>query len=178
MLAFKTERKSAKYVIWPRIDQQSCLKSILLAGFEPIIIDGKIEGDEIRTDLEAVQTAIKRVGAENVVCVMTTASCFAPRSPDLLVEVAKICAKEQVPHLVNNAYGLQCAQTTQILSKAGQAGRVDAFVQSMDKNFMVPVGGSIVASFDEKVATMIGKSYPGGFAVSLVWGFLVRHFDV
>ena len=32
MLALRTLRPTAKYVIWPRIDQKSCFKSILTAG--------------------------------------------------------------------------------------------------------------------------------------------------
>lgn len=38
---------------------------------------------------------------------------------------------------------------------------MDVFVQSLDKNFMVPVGGSIVAGFDEQFIQQISKSYPG-----------------
>ena len=40
-------------------------------------------------------------------------------------------------------------------------GRVDAFVQSTDKNFMVPVGGAIVAGFDKKLIDSISQTYPG-----------------
>jgi len=32
MLAFKSMRAKARYVLWPRIDQKSCFKSILTAG--------------------------------------------------------------------------------------------------------------------------------------------------
>ncbi len=48
-----------------------------------------------------------------------------------------------------------------ILTKASRVGRVDAVVQSTDKNFMVPVGGAIISSFDEDVLEMISSSYPG-----------------
>lgn len=40
-------------------------------------------------------------------------------------------------------------------------GRIDAFVQSLDKNFMVPVGGAIIAGFDEAFINEISKMYPG-----------------
>lgn len=40
-------------------------------------------------------------------------------------------------------------------------GRIDAFVQSLDKNFMVPVGGAIIAGFDEDFIKEISKMYPG-----------------
>lgn len=45
--------------------------------------------------------------------------------------------------------------------QAHREGRIDAFVQSTDKNFMVPVGGSIIAGFDEAIIKEIGQMYPG-----------------
>ena len=38
---------------------------------------------------------------------------------------------------------------------------MDAFVQSTDKNFLVPVGGCVIASHDEKFITAISQTYPG-----------------
>jgi hypothetical protein len=35
------------------------------------------------------------------------------------------------------------------------------YIQSTDKNFMVPVGGSIVAGFEEKTIEAISQTYPG-----------------
>ena len=32
MLSLRAQRPNAKYVIWPRIDQKSCFKSMLTAG--------------------------------------------------------------------------------------------------------------------------------------------------
>ena len=48
-----------------------------------------------------------------------------------------------------------------IRDRASRVGRVDVFVQSTDKNFMVPVGGSIIAGFDKTIIQEIGKMYPG-----------------
>lgn len=50
---------------------------------------------------------------------------------------AKLCAKHGIAHIVNNAYGVQCAQLCKLLTAACRRGRVDAYVQSTDKNFMV-----------------------------------------
>ncbi len=50
---------------------------------------------------------------------------------------AKLCAKHGIAHIVNNAYGVQSAQLCALLTAACRRGRVDAFVQSTDKNFMV-----------------------------------------
>jgi len=54
----------------------------LMPGFEPVIVENVEEGDELRTDLAAVEKQIKDLGQENVLCIMTTTSCFAPRIPD------------------------------------------------------------------------------------------------
>lgn len=40
---------------------------------------------------------------------------------------------------------------------------MDAFVQSCDKNFLVPVGGAIIAGFDNTFIEKISKAYPGIF---------------
>ena len=45
--------------------------------------------------------------------------------------------------------------------QAHRQGQVDAFVQSTDKNFMVPVGGSIVASSSPDFIKQVSQIYPG-----------------
>lgn len=41
-----------------------------------------MQGDAVVTDVEGVRAAVERCGAEHVLCVVTTTSCFAPRVPD------------------------------------------------------------------------------------------------
>ena len=50
LLALKAEKPEAEYVIWPRIDQKTCLKSILTANLQPIVIQPVVSGDELTTD--------------------------------------------------------------------------------------------------------------------------------
>ncbi len=45
---------------------------------------------------QAIEREILSRGPERIACVLTTSSCFAPRAPDRLVEVAKLCLKHQV----------------------------------------------------------------------------------
>ena len=54
------------------------------------------------------------------------------------------------------------------LLKAARVGRVDAFIQSLDKNFMVPVGGAIIAGFDDSFIDTIGKTYPGRSTINVL----------
>ena len=51
-------------------------------GFEAVVIENVLEGDELRTDMETLERKIEELGAENIACVMSTTSCFAPRVPD------------------------------------------------------------------------------------------------
>jgi O-phosphoseryl-tRNA(Sec) selenium transferase, SepSecS len=44
---------------------------------------------EVRTDITALEAGIMRLGAGSVAAVVTTASCFAPRGPDKLVDVVR-----------------------------------------------------------------------------------------
>jgi len=99
-------KPNAKYIIWPRIDQKTCLKCIITANLIPVVIEPILEKDELITDHEMIEKRIKELGPENVLAVFTTTSCFAPRTPDNLEEVAKISKETGVFHVVNNAYGL------------------------------------------------------------------------
>ncbi|KAG7330130.1 hypothetical protein KOW79_006352 [Hemibagrus wyckioides] len=165
-LTLRHRRPSARYILWPRIDQKSCFKSMVTAGFEPVVIENVLEGDELRTDLQAVEKKIEELGAENILCVHSTTSCFAPRVPDRLEELAVMCAKYSIPHIVNNAYGVQSSKCMHLIQQGARVGRIDAFVQSLDKNFMVPVGGAIIAGFDEDFIKEISKMYPGRASAS------------
>lgn len=160
-LTLRQSRPQAKYIIWPRIDQKSCFKSIITAGFEPVVVENKLEGDELCTDIDAIEQKIMSLGADSIACVMTTTSCFAPRVYDRIPEVAQLCLKYNVPHIINNAYGLQSSKCIHLIQEGCRVGRVDAFVQSTDKNFLVPVGGCVVASSKEEFVTAVSQTYPG-----------------
>lgn len=45
-------------------------------------IPNLLEGDEVRTDLRALEQKIAELGPDSILCVLTTSSCFAPRAPD------------------------------------------------------------------------------------------------
>jgi len=74
-------------VLWPRIDQKSCLKAILTAGLTPIPLPLAQDGDELRTDVEGLRAQLEELGGpRRVLCVLSTTSCFAPRVPDAVSE--------------------------------------------------------------------------------------------
>lgn len=47
-----------------------------------MVVENLLEGDELRTDVDAVERLMEELGAENILCVHSTTSCFAPRVPD------------------------------------------------------------------------------------------------
>ncbi len=46
------------------------------------MIENVLEGDELRTNVGAIEEAIKEKGVDAIACVLTTTSCFAPRGID------------------------------------------------------------------------------------------------
>lgn len=152
LMAVRSERPRAKYVLWSRIDQKTCIKCIPAAGYLPIVIPLRLVDDHLETDVSLIDSEIQRIGADDIACVLSTTSCFAPRAPDDVVSISKLCKKHGIPHIINNAYGVQSRKICERITSAWRKGRVDVVVQSTDKNFMVPVGGSILLSSNSNSA--------------------------
>jgi len=53
--------------------------------------------------------------------------------------------------LINNAYGIQSSLIMKQINNGFWNGRVDIWVSSTDKNFLVPVGGSVIYSNNKKL---------------------------
>ena len=64
-------------------------------------------GDQLCTDLGALRSKVFELGAQSIVAILSTTSCFAPRAGDDVVEIAKLCRELDLGHIVNNAYGVQ-----------------------------------------------------------------------
>lgn len=158
MAALKKERPRAQCVLWCRCDQNSAPKAVALAGLELVVLESVLKGEELCTDVEALRKALVDRGADSVCCILSTTSCFAPRGCDDVEAIARLCKETGVPHLINHAYGLQCARSTKLIARAARVGRVDAFVSSTDKNFMVPVGGAVIGG---RLAMLAGAEYAG-----------------
>ena len=161
LLTLRKSRPQAKYIIWPRIDQKSCFKAILTVGMTPIIIENKLIGDEISTDVDAIEHVLACTNPDEILCILCTTSCFAPRRPDRIDKIAILCKEQSIPHVINNAYGLQCPLIGKLVTRACTVGRVDYIIQSTDKNFMVPVGGAVLSSPTPSLIDEAAKLYPG-----------------
>lgn len=125
LMTLKLKYPGRTKVIWSRIDQKSCLKAIALAGLTPIVVEPKVaESGELTTDVERISSTLLEEG-DNVLCVLSTTSCFAPRQPDQIDKIAQLCSTFNVGHLINNAYGVQCEKIAKLIDRAFLKGRVD-----------------------------------------------------
>lgn len=59
LLTLKSLKPTAEYVIFPRIDQKTCLKCIYTANLKPIVIEPILEGDELRTNIENIKSLLQ-----------------------------------------------------------------------------------------------------------------------
>jgi O-phospho-L-seryl-tRNASec:L-selenocysteinyl-tRNA synthase len=126
LLAMKSIEPRRSKVIWCRIDQKSCLKAISLAGLTPVVVEPVRENNMLVTNIQRIREILLSEEREHILAVVTTTSCFAPRQPDRIDEVAVLCQEFAVFHLVNNAYGLQCPKICKLIDRAHTKGRVDA----------------------------------------------------
>ncbi|RLN74641.1 hypothetical protein BBJ28_00020021 [Nothophytophthora sp. Chile5] len=181
LLQLKEAKPDARYVIWSRIDQKSCFKAILAAGLTPLVLenvliaeeDGAL-GGQLKTDLAGMVALLDEHGGDRVLAVLSTTSCFAPRAYDSVEEIAQLCQeRHDVAHVINNAYGVQASKCVHHVEQAMRVGRVDAVVQSLDKNFLMPVGGAIVCSSSREVVDRVAKFYPGRASATPTLDFFI-----
>ncbi len=145
-------------VLYPRIDHKSPQRGISFAGLEEVSIPTLLNDDAVVVDMGALESTISKTKS---CAVLSTTTFFPPRESDPVKEIAKLCADHDVPLIINNAYGVQSSNIMQSIRSAIDAGRVDAIVQSSDKNFLSPVGASIIVAPDSKTLEMTSDTYAG-----------------
>jgi O-phospho-L-seryl-tRNASec:L-selenocysteinyl-tRNA synthase len=161
-------------VVFPRVDHDSPLKAIRMVNLKPRIVEGSIYGDAVRIPVDKIAEAVD----EHCAAILSTTTFFPPREADSIVDVARIAAEENVFHIINNAYGVQSRGIMQEIQSAISAGRVDAIIQSTDKNFLTPVGGAIIASPDEQFIGKIASNYVGRASASPIYQFLASILSI
>ncbi|MFX1278384.1 MAG: O-phosphoseryl-tRNA(Sec) selenium transferase [Promethearchaeota archaeon] len=156
-------------VLVPQIDHKSLLKSIEFMGLNPKIINGRIFGDAVRIPIEEIETNIDN----NCYAIISVTSFFPPREPDNVKEISKLAKKNKLIHIIINAYGVQSPEWMNLIRSAIDAGRVDAIIQSTDKNFLTPVGGALIASPIKENIKKISQTYAGRASATPVVNFLI-----
>lgn len=147
-----------KKVLYPRIDHTSPKRGIALAGLQEVQIPTIIEGDAVQVNLQEFE---KKLSKTESCAVLATTTFFPPRESDPVKIISRLCSDHNVPFVINNAYGVQSQDVMMRIRTAIDAGRVDAIVQSSDKNFLTPVGGSIVVSPKSEIITWTSDTYAG-----------------
>jgi len=164
-------------VIWSRIDQKSCIKAMTSNPYLQVHVVEQIRHADgpLVTDVTRISELISQLGTDTIHSVVVTTSTFSPRSPDDIPAVSKICKNLEIPLIVNNAYGLQCSKCCHLISESLRTGRIDLVVQSTDKNFLVPVGGSILFG---PLADRVNTIYPGRASISPILDLLITLLQV
>lgn len=165
---YTASSKNGKFkLLWSRIDQYSAFKCMVDPCVDSIdVIPQKLCDDgNYKTDLEEFE---RLLATDEYVGIVSTTSCFAPRSPDSIKELSAIAKKFNVFHVINNAYG--CTSTT--ISKDLNLSEYDYVIQSLDKNFLVPVGGAIVASPNKSLIQELSNFYAGRASLEPSMNFL------
>jgi O-phospho-L-seryl-tRNASec:L-selenocysteinyl-tRNA synthase len=156
-------------ILVPQIDHKSLLKSIDLMGFKAKIVPGQIFGDAVRIPIEHIENNLD----DDCFAIISVTSFFPPREHDNIKEISKFAQKNDLVHIVINAYGVQSPEWMKLIRSAIDAGRVDAIIQSTDKNFLTPVGGAVIASPLKENITKISQAYAGRASATPVVNFLI-----
>ncbi|MHA1263733.1 MAG: O-phosphoseryl-tRNA(Sec) selenium transferase [Candidatus Helarchaeota archaeon] len=162
------KKRNQKEVLCTRIDHTSPLKGLELVGLKPQIIDSRLNGDAVQVDPDEIRKHI----TSDTLGILSTTTFFPPRESDFIKEIAKIAQEKKIYHVINNAYGVQSRQIMKKIQGAIDAGRVDAVIQSTDKNFLTPIGGAIVATPLEDFCLEISKCYAGRATAAPIIQFL------
>lgn len=192
MLALQYMQKmcgpTKRRVVMSRIDQKTCVKTILGCNLELELIDLIQDPltDSLTTNLECLEEKLK--SSDDVLCVSVTTSCFAPRIPDDLRSVARLCRKYGSCLLINNAYGVadqycRCMVNAALNVEASRSvedrrQRPWFVVQSTDKNFLVPVGGCILSSSHGESVANVARLYPGRASASPAIDLLITFLSM
>jgi len=155
-------------IVYPRVDHHSPIKGMQLMGMNIKTVNAEVFGDAVRVPVEKIYEAI----SEETAAVISTTTFFPPREPDDIKAIAKLADDENIPHIINNAYGVQSREIMRLIRGAIDAGRVDAVIQSTDKNFLTPVGGSIVASPSPNFVERVSRMYAGRASAAPITQFL------
>ena len=165
----KKELINKRTVIVPQIDHKSLIKAINLMGMRIKTVEGKIFGDAVRIPIEDIEASLD----SDCFAVISLTSFFPPREHDDIKEISKFAKKNDLVHIVINAYGVQSPEWMKLIRVGMDAGRVDAIIQSTDKNVLTPVGGAIIASPSEEIITKISQAYAGRASAAPIVNFLI-----
>ncbi|MHA2035270.1 MAG: O-phosphoseryl-tRNA(Sec) selenium transferase [Promethearchaeota archaeon] len=156
-------------VLVPQIDHNALLKAIDLMGLKTKVVKGKIQGDAVRIPIEDIESTLD----DDCFAILSLTSFFPPREHDNLKDISRLAQKKGLIHIIINAYGVQSPEWMKLIRAAIDSGRVDAIIQSTDKNFLTPIGGAMIASPLKENIDKISQAYAGRASATPVVNFLI-----
>lgn len=166
LLYLRQSRPESEYVIISRLDHKTCYKCITFCNLKYFVVDMIMQKEELCTDIKKIEQLIKNYG-KKICCILSHTSSYAPRNCDDLLALSYLCRDHDIPHVINNSFGLQCDFLCKEIQKCfDQKGRIDFVVQSCDKNWLVPVNGGIVFGSNKKKVEELKKTYPGRLPIN------------
>jgi O-phospho-L-seryl-tRNASec:L-selenocysteinyl-tRNA synthase len=156
-------------VLIPQIDHNALIKAFDLVGVKRKVVKGKKFGDSVRIPIKDIEESLD----DECFAIISLTSFFPPREHDDIKEISKFAKKNNLVHIVINAYGVQSPDWMKLIRIGIDAGRIDAIIQSTDKNVLTPVGGAIIASPSEDIVTKISQAYAGRASATPVVNFLI-----
>jgi len=156
-------------VLVPQIDHKAVLKAIDLMGLKTKIVKGKIQGDAVKIPIEDIESSLD----DDCFAILSLTSFFPPREHDNIKAISRLAQDKGLIHVIINAYGVQSTEWMKLIRAAIDAGRVDAIIQSTDKNFLTPVGGALIASPTKESIEKISQAYAGRASATPIVNFLI-----
>jgi O-phospho-L-seryl-tRNASec:L-selenocysteinyl-tRNA synthase len=156
-------------VLVPQIDHKAVLKAIDLMGLKTKIVKGKIYGDAVRIPIEDIESSLD----DDCFAIISLTSFFPPREHDNIKDISRLAQEKGLIHVIINAYGVQSPEWMKLIRAAIDAGRVDAIIQSTDKNFLTPIGGALIASPIKESIDKISQAYAGRASATPIVNFLI-----
>ena len=156
-------------VLIPQIDHNAILKAIDLMGLKTKIVEGKIYGDAVKIPITDIESSLD----DDCFAIISLTSFFPPREHDNIKDISRLAQEKDLVHIIINAYGVQSPEWMKLIRAAIDAGRVDAIIQSTDKNFLTPIGGALIASPVKEKIEKISQAYSGRASATPIVNFLI-----
>ena len=161
--------QNKRTVLVPQIDHNALIKAFDLVGVKKKVVKGRKFGDAVRISIEDIEANLD----DDCFAIISLTSFFPPREHDDIKEISKFAKNHDLVHIVINAYGVQSPEWMKLIRIGIDAGRIDAIIQSTDKNVLTPIGGAIIASPFEDIITKISQAYAGRASATPVVNFLI-----
>lgn len=93
-------------------------EKLYLSGFIPVILNPSSKTNNCENKLDILLEKINIIDAKNICSIISSTNCSLPREADDIGNIAKICRKYEIAHIIINEDGLQNAETMLTIKEA------------------------------------------------------------